>query len=57
MKKCNKQVKYKYAWGGQLKECCEEHAKQIQVVAGIVGSYCEMEEIESKNKCQNVVED
>lgn len=57
MKKCNKPVKYQYAWGGQLKECCEEHSRQIQVVAQITGNFCDMQEIKTKSKCPNMVED
>ena len=55
MKKCNKPVKYQYAWGGSLKVCCEDHMKQIQVVAGITGNNCDFQEIKSKEKCPNVV--
>lgn len=38
-------------WGGVLHKCCEEHARQLQLLGSVIGSPVDVQAIKTKEKC------
>lgn len=50
--KCNsKKAEFVVPWANKLKMCCEEHAKQLQILGSVIGNPVDVRPIETREKC------
>lgn len=43
-------------WAGKLHKCCEEHAKQLQILGSIIGEPVDVQPIITPEKCYQMEE-